>query len=321
MPALYGTIRFHFSRNELGPALALAERAVAATARTANKMALAVASYASGWVALALGRTRAAEERLGRAVHLLDNERQRTVREVCGIDLRILAEIYLTWCALARGRPGAARRRARDALAEAERIGHPLTLVVALDRAAMVAGLLGEFAELAVLAERLIEVGRAQCFPAYVWKGPGSGPLRSMRADRTDADHPRGPSPQWRCGVRGLSQRAAGGPRPRAIGWRRQRNCWAARSHGSRGRASAASSASCCAPTRLSWRALTVPSRPRSCSRRQSLPRASRRHHSGSCGQPMIWRSFGRLAASTHAQKPFVLHLWTGSPRAKRLAS
>lgn len=171
LPALYGMIRFHVSRRELDAALALAERAVADTVQAGDATGHAVALYASGWVSLALGRVRDAEASLGRAVELLDSARQCRVREACGIDLAILARVYLGWCALAAGRPEEGRRLAGAAVAEAEALGHPLTLAATLDRAAMAAGLLGRATEQAAMAQRLIEVGKIQCFPAYVWKG------------------------------------------------------------------------------------------------------------------------------------------------------
>jgi predicted ATPase len=71
--ALYGLIRFHFSRAELTSALGVAERALAAAGQGNDVLAQSGGHFAVGWVNLALGYLHPARAHLEHAIGLLDS--------------------------------------------------------------------------------------------------------------------------------------------------------------------------------------------------------------------------------------------------------
>jgi predicted ATPase len=169
-PALHGLIVFHFSRAELAPALALAERALAAAER--EDLAARVAGHFSlGWVSLALGRLGAACKHLERALELHVPTQQAFLRLTYSIDARVKCLAYLSWGLLILGYPDRARARNRDALLVAERLSHPFTLGFALHRALTVLQLHREVPAVAERATAMLALGREQGFPGYVAHG------------------------------------------------------------------------------------------------------------------------------------------------------
>jgi predicted ATPase len=170
-PALHGLVVFHFSRAELPPALALAERALAAAEREDEIAARVVGHFCVGWVNLALGRLGAARGHLERALELHAIAQQALSRLTYSWDVRVKCLAYLSWALLILGHPDRARARSRDALSEAEQLSHPFTLGFALHRTLTVLQLYGEVPAVAERATAMLALGREQGFPVYVAAG------------------------------------------------------------------------------------------------------------------------------------------------------
>jgi class 3 adenylate cyclase/predicted ATPase len=170
-PALYGLIRFHFSRAELAPALELAERALHA-ARQGDDVATRLAGhFALGWVSLALGRLHVARTHLEQALATSASTGHERLRAAYGIDLRVIATVYLSWTLFILGHVDRGRELSRRALAEARISAHPLTLCLALDRATGVADFCREIATATAHVDEMLALGREQGFLVYVAKG------------------------------------------------------------------------------------------------------------------------------------------------------
>jgi class 3 adenylate cyclase/predicted ATPase len=165
--ALHGLIVFHFSRAELAPALALAERALATAERDGEIAARVAGHFSVGWVTLALGRLSVARGHLERALELHEIAREAFSR-LTDIGVKCLA--YLSWALLILGQPDRARVRSRDALLEAER-AHPFTLGFALHRALTVLQVYRDVPAVAENVTAMLALGREQGFPIYVTAG------------------------------------------------------------------------------------------------------------------------------------------------------
>jgi predicted ATPase len=169
-PALHGLIVFHFSRAELTPALALAERALAA-AEWEDIAARVGGHFSVGWVNLALGRLGAAREHLERALELHAPAPQAFWRLTYSVDVRVKCLAYLSWGLLILGHPDQARARSRDALLEAERLSDPFTRGFALHRILTFLQLDRDVPAVAARATAMLALGREQGFPIYVATG------------------------------------------------------------------------------------------------------------------------------------------------------
>jgi class 3 adenylate cyclase/tetratricopeptide (TPR) repeat protein len=101
--ALYGLMTFHFSRAELTSAGEVAARALAAADRGDDVYAQAAGHFAVGWVDTALGRVRAAEAHLERAIALLGATPRAPLLETYGVDLLVISLAYLSWTLFASG--------------------------------------------------------------------------------------------------------------------------------------------------------------------------------------------------------------------------
>jgi len=170
-PALHGLIIFHFSRAELAPALALAERALAAAERDDEIAARAAGHFSVGWVNLSLGRLRIAGGHLERALELHAIARNAFSRLTYNWDVRVKCLAYLSWALLILGQPDRARARSRDALSEAERLSHPFTLGFALHRVLTVLQLCRDVPAVAESVTAMVALGREQGLPIYVAAG------------------------------------------------------------------------------------------------------------------------------------------------------
>jgi class 3 adenylate cyclase/predicted ATPase len=168
--ALYGLMTFHFSRAELTLAREVAERALAAADRGNDVYAQAAGYFAVGWVSTALGRLQEAQAHLERAIALLESTPRTPLLETYGVDLLVISLAYLSWTLFASGYPGRARDVSRQALAEAQKLSHALTLAVALDRTTTVAELCRDTCTVTANAKRMLALGEEQGFPYYVAK-------------------------------------------------------------------------------------------------------------------------------------------------------
>jgi predicted ATPase len=168
--AWYGLIRVHFSRAELIPALELADQVLATTCQRADVSAQLMGHFAVRWVSLALGRLGSAETHLAKALAFDDPEMERSLLASCGVELRALSLAYLSWTCLALGHIDRARGLSRQALTEAERLSHALTLAVVLDRILTVAEFCRDHVAASKMAVALSNLGKKQAFPAYVAK-------------------------------------------------------------------------------------------------------------------------------------------------------
>jgi predicted ATPase len=169
-PALHGLIVFHFSRAELAPALALAERALATAERDGETAARAAAHFSVGWVTLALGRLGVARGHLEQALELHALAREAFARLTYCTDVGVKCLAYLSWAALILGQPDRARAQSRTALLEVEG-AHPFTVGFARHRALTVFQLCRDVPGVAESVSAMLTLGREQGFPIYVAAG------------------------------------------------------------------------------------------------------------------------------------------------------
>ncbi|HEX6113452.1 MAG TPA: AAA family ATPase, partial [Geminicoccaceae bacterium] len=169
--ALYGLTTFHFSRGELTLAREVAERSLAAAGRSNDTLAEAGGHFSFGWVNLALGCLNSAWAPLQHAIEMLGPATRQRAIDTYSVDLRVVSLVYLSWTLIALGYLDRGRDLSRQALAEAEGLGHPATLAVALDRTTAVAEFCRDVTTVSLRAETMSALGREQGFPYYVAKG------------------------------------------------------------------------------------------------------------------------------------------------------
>ena len=169
--ALYGLATFYFSRGDLTSALEVAERSFVAGGKANDALAEAGGHFMVGWVNMALGRLCTARANLERAINVLQPAVGHPGIDTYSVDLRVLCLVYLSWTLVALGYPDQARILSRQACAEAEDLGHHVTLAVALDRSTAFAEICRDTATVSRGIEKLSSLGREQSFPYYVAKG------------------------------------------------------------------------------------------------------------------------------------------------------
>jgi predicted ATPase/DNA-binding winged helix-turn-helix (wHTH) protein len=132
-PVLWGLFLFRRSRGEIDVAHGFAERLLTLAERT-NDSGLVIEAHHALWATLfARGELAAARDHAARAVSLYDLDRHASLAAVYGNhDAAVCALGHAAWALELSGEPERATRQSAEALALAQRLGHPFSEAHAL---------------------------------------------------------------------------------------------------------------------------------------------------------------------------------------------
>jgi predicted ATPase/DNA-binding winged helix-turn-helix (wHTH) protein len=182
LPTLWGLWRLSQSRGALPTARELAEQLVRVAARTGDPTHRVQAHDALGATLFQLGAYAAARCQFAQALALCDptTQRAQALHNVAAPGVRCLVVgANALWCL---GFPTQAAQRCQEALALAQELAHPYSLVVAQHFAAFLHCHRREVPAVQVQAETLLALATAQGFPLYAGYGHGwQGWARAMQ--------------------------------------------------------------------------------------------------------------------------------------------
>lgn len=189
VPVLWSLSVFRIGRSEHAVAHELAER----------MRRLADASRDPTWIALTRlditffyrGRFAAARAALEEAAASPDAEMQRVLAQRFGMAPAVLALAYLAECLWLLGHPEEAASRGAEAIAWADRLGHPMTRAYAHSRACWRAAIRGVDGELAAHATTLQDIAATYGLEPFVLAATFFGELAALRIcgrEERDAD-------------------------------------------------------------------------------------------------------------------------------------
>jgi predicted ATPase len=182
LPTLWGLWRSSQSRGALPTARELAEQLVRAAARTGDPTHRVQAHDALGATLFQLGAYTAAWRQFAQALALCDptTQRDQALHNVAAPGVRCLVVgANALWCL---GFPTQAAQRCQEALALAQELAHPYSLVVAQHFAAFLHCHRREVPAVRAQAETLLALATAQGFPLYAGYGHGwQGWARAMQ--------------------------------------------------------------------------------------------------------------------------------------------
>jgi len=168
-PALFNLATFFACRAEYHRAIALAERMLDLARRRGDEVQVAMAHWILAWPSYFVGRYEAGRGHAEHVVAFYDPERHAHLRCLYGgFDPGVACLGHLSWILLHLGFLDAARQRAEECLALAERLGHPLSLAFALWLPSWVYVWRGEHATVRPLADRLLAVATEHRFPDII---------------------------------------------------------------------------------------------------------------------------------------------------------
>jgi class 3 adenylate cyclase/DNA-binding winged helix-turn-helix (wHTH) protein/predicted ATPase len=182
LPTLWGLWRLSQSRGALPTARELAEQLVRGAARTGDPTHRVQAHDALGATLFQLGAYAAAWRQFAQALALCDptTQRDQALHNVAAPGVRCLVVgANALWCL---GFPTQAAQRCQEALALAQELAHPYSLVVAQHFAAFLHCHRREVPAVRAQAETLLALATAQGFPLYAGYGHGwQGWARAMQ--------------------------------------------------------------------------------------------------------------------------------------------
>ena len=182
LPTLWGLWRLSQSRGALPTARELAEQLVRVAARTGDPTHRVQAHDALGATLFQLGAYAAARRQFAQALVLCDptTQRAQALHNVAAPGVRCLVVgANALWCL---GFPTQAVQRCQEALALAQALAHPYSLVVAQHFAAFLHCHRREVPAVRAQAEALLALATAQGFPLYAGYGHGwRGWARAMQ--------------------------------------------------------------------------------------------------------------------------------------------
>src|SRR5215813_11338781 len=182
LPTLWGLWRLSQSRGALPTARELAEQLVREAARTGDLTHRVQAHDALGATLFQLGAYAAARRQFAQALALCDptTQRAQALHNVAAPGVRCLViGANALWCL---GFPTQAVQRCQEALALAQELAHPYSLVVAQHFAAFLHCHRREVPAVRAQAETLLALATAQGFPLYAGYGHGwQGWARAMQ--------------------------------------------------------------------------------------------------------------------------------------------
>jgi predicted ATPase/DNA-binding winged helix-turn-helix (wHTH) protein len=161
---------FHVRAADHLPALAVAEAAEVVAQRLANAAAIAAAEACTGLSSHLIGNHRLARAKLRSALARTEDW-PKTIR--FGMDYRIPAQMCLARELWIEGKPDEARALAEHTIADAEALGRPVTLCVALILGIKLQVWIGDTARAAAWTTRLIADARTHSLTPYEAVGLG----------------------------------------------------------------------------------------------------------------------------------------------------
>ncbi|MEO6746970.1 MAG: AAA family ATPase, partial [Caldimonas sp.] len=173
VPAMHGIWWSTLVHGDMARARSMAAETLAlADARDDDLLRFAGHS-AMGITLVHIGEMAAAEPHLLAALERHRGADRELAPALFSFEPAVQLESYLALCLWTQGRPTAAGTRRRSALARAERLQHPMTLVLALSFVATLHGLASEHAAQAATADRALALIEAHSLPraagTFVW--------------------------------------------------------------------------------------------------------------------------------------------------------
>lgn len=201
-PQMLGLWSVALARGRVNEALALARRVDAIARAAATPLARAGAAVALGSSSFWAGELRAARENLEAAGRIYDADLDRYLPLPHAPV--VPSRCQFAWTMWASGYPDQAAALIAEARAQAQRLGRPFSIAMALQYTIAIASLTGDTGDLKVESEALIELSRTHGFPQWI----ASGEMSLGRVLIEEAD-PEAGFATLRRGLEGL--RASGG--------------------------------------------------------------------------------------------------------------
>ena len=171
--ALWGYWRSHLIQAEYDTARVLGEQSLSLAEESQDAAFILEACFMLGGTLMLMGNFAAARPHLERAVPLYDIEKHRSLAFDYGQDPCATILSYLSWTLWYLGFPERALQRAREALALAEALGHPLTLAQVLNYSAMSDCFCRDWRAARSRAEANMELSKERGFPQTFWLASG----------------------------------------------------------------------------------------------------------------------------------------------------
>lgn len=166
-PMLYGQFMFHLNRAEIEPAHKVAVEQVELAERTGDQQTNLIGIRAIGTTAMWRGLFVDARAHQERSLELFDPERERRQLGAYSHDPLVSILSNLAWILLALGYPEQALARSEAAVEEARRLGHPVSLAVALHRSCQFRHLAGDLASVRSRANELRQLANEHDLPFF----------------------------------------------------------------------------------------------------------------------------------------------------------
>ncbi|MEO8804535.1 MAG: AAA family ATPase [Burkholderiaceae bacterium] len=162
VPALHGIWWATLVRGDMKRARGMAEQTLALAEARGDEPLRFAGHSALGITLVHIGDMAAAQRHLTLALTLHQSTGSEQPVAMFSFDPVVQLTSYLATSLWHQGQPGAAGQRSQAALARAEHLKHPMTLVLALQLSALLHGFAAEFDQVADLAERALQLGREQ---------------------------------------------------------------------------------------------------------------------------------------------------------------
>jgi predicted ATPase len=163
-PVLWGLWLFYFVRAELHTARELGQQLLTLAQSLQELAFLLEAHRALGTTLLFLGELGDAQEHLEQAIGLYDPQQHRSLTFLYGQDPKVTCLCYAAWILWLLGYPDRALTRSHEGLTLAQELGHPFSLVFALNWTAIVHRFRREEQETQRRAEAVLALSREHGF-------------------------------------------------------------------------------------------------------------------------------------------------------------
>jgi len=167
--ALWGVWRSHIMRSECSKAHDIGLECLRVAERSGDGALLLAGRFATGGSLCFMGEFKAAREHLEQAIPLYDFDQHSGLCYQYGQDPGASSMSYLGWVLWFLGLPEQAISIGRDAIALAERLGHPFTLAQVSMYQAMIFAFARKWDEARAITEPTIALSRDQGFPQVLW--------------------------------------------------------------------------------------------------------------------------------------------------------
>jgi TOMM system kinase/cyclase fusion protein len=192
-PVLHGLWRVYNMRAEFQTARELGEQLLALAEGVRDSALLLEAHRALGQTLFWLGETALSRAHMEQGMALYDFQQHHSHTLLYGQDPGVVCQSFAAWALWLLGYPDQARQQIYEALARAQELAHPFSLVYALTCAAIVHGFRREGSAIQKWAEEVMALSRERGFPfwatwgmilrgwALVTQGQGTEGITQMR--------------------------------------------------------------------------------------------------------------------------------------------